>query len=228
MRKIFFADDTYRDIREFCTEFGHENYWISADCHPTTRFAQWISLYRKDRHQICTPEETNFFQNLAPHLMQALAMNRLIHLDRLLGDSVREKWSVAITDPRGHYLFAEQRFRDLQAMDWPSSTASCLPPSLLNVFLQGTPLVAGTNAVIKFNLDHGLLYLRARERVPADSLSSRETLVAKLLIAGQSQKEIAKHLDRSPETIRTQVRSIFEKLNINSVASLATYLSMDD
>lgn len=224
----YFADDQYRKIREFCSVFGHENYWISSDVNSRTKFTQWISLYRKNREQLCTKEETELFTHLAPHLMQALAINRVKNIDRILGDLARERWTVAIADPRGNYYHTDQHFKSLQTREWPDDNPDAVPHTLLEELKKGTAQVSGKHVVVRNRFDHGLFYLQARKRVPADTLSSREILIARLLTAGQSQKQISNTLDRSPETIRSQVRSVFNKLNIHNVAALASHINLID
>lgn len=79
----------------------------------------------------------------------------------------------------------------------------------------------GDGVVVRRSLDRGLLFLKARQREAVDRLSDREFLVARLLVAGLTHKQIAGKLERSPETIRSHIKSIFDKLGINNVAMLA-------
>lgn len=222
----FFQDPSRSGIRQLCADFGHENFWISCDVNPLTRFTQWISLYRKDPQQLCTPEETQLFASLAPHLMQALAINRKLHLDKLLGDTARERWSVAIADPRGYYYHVDAGFLALIQGDWPARKPDVLPPALLKVLLRDQSTVIGEQVAVKARQEHGLLYLKARPRVPADQLSPKELLVAKLLATGLSQREVALKLGRSLETVRSHVRSAFVKLDVRSVVALAQHLAL--
>jgi len=224
--QTFFDKPDRSEIRQFATEFGHENYLISCDINPITKFTQWISLYRKDARQICTQLETQLFANLAPHLMQALAINRKLHLDKLLGDTVREKWSVAIADPRGYYYHVDPRFLELLELDWTSKNPDVLPPALLKSLLSSQSQVNGHQVVVRCSVEHGLLYLKARESVPADLLSPKELLIARLLANGLTKKEVAEKLGRSLETVRSHVRSAFVKLDIQSTVALTQHLAL--
>jgi LuxR family maltose regulon positive regulatory protein len=49
-----------------------------------------------------------------------------------------------------------------------------------------------------------------------EPLSAQEQRVLRLLAAGLSNPEIARELVVSPNTIKTQVQSIYRKLNVNS------------
>lgn len=221
-----FPEPQLQPYREFLHDFRHENFLITSDINPVTRFAQWVSLYRNSAAQHCSPEETELLSCLAPHLMQALAINRLVHLDRLTGDSAREHWSVAIADSRGVLYHADPRFRELVRREWRTEDEERLPKPLLESLVGEEHQVTGRQVVVRCRLERGLLYLKARRRAAVDDLTARELLVARLLASGLSHKEVASKLDRSPETIRAQARVIFSKLEINNVTKLVPLLAM--
>ena len=105
-----------------------------------------------------------------------------------------------------------RRFRDLVQREWArDADAERLPAELLDGLLRAEAAVVGRKVVVQRNLERGQLFLKARERQPVDSLSSREFMVARLLSGGLSQKQVAAKLERSPETIRSQSRVIFDK-----------------
>ena len=222
---IEFAEPDKAGMRDLCETFGHRHGLITCDINPYTKFVQWVSLFRQDVTQVCTDEEIEILNNLAPHLMQALAINRLIHLDKLVGDVARESWSVAIADTRGVIYHARADFWDLIATEWNVNNHNLLPGVLLNVLLVNKHVV-GRHTVVHCTLAHGLMYLKARRRERVDSLSTREYLVAKLSASGLSQKEVAAAVGRSPETIRSQMRIVFDKLAINNVVMLAPHLAL--
>ena len=69
---------------------------------------------------------------------------------------------------------------------------------------------------------------------PSEPLSARELDVLKLLVKGQSNKEISENLFISTHTVISHRKNITHKLNIKSVAGLTVYailnelISMDD
>ncbi|HSV37023.1 MAG TPA: LuxR C-terminal-related transcriptional regulator [Ramlibacter sp.] len=219
-----FPEPELQAFKEFLHEFRHENFFITSEINPITRFAHWVSLYRFDKNQHCTPQETELLSCLAPHLMQALAINRLVHLDRLTGDVAREKWAVAIADSRGVLYHADKRFRELVRMEWPGDDNERLARPLHERLMDGDNQVKGDRVIVRRSLERGLLYLKARAREEVDDLSARELLVARLLVSGLTQKQVAAKLERSLETIRSQVKMIFDKLRINNVAMLGPLL----
>jgi DNA-binding CsgD family transcriptional regulator len=215
-----FTGEHQADIRKFARDYSRPHCFVTCDINPITRFAQWISLFRSEPERRCLQKEVEFLDALAPHLMQALAINRLVHLDSMLGDAGRESWSVAIVDGRGVLYHADPRFKDLVKSDWPLKSDGRLPTALMEALRGNDGRMVGTQVVIHRSLEQGLYFLKARERHKVDRLTSRELMVAQLLASGMTQKQIAARVSRSPETIRSQVKSIFNKLDINNVALL--------
>jgi len=211
-------------IRQFARDWSQHHCFVTSDVNPLTRFTQWISLFRSDPGRRCTEPEIEFLDALAPHLMQSLAINRLVHLDRLAGDAARESWAVAIADPRGVLYHADPRFKELMASEWPLAEGGRLASALLEQLRGEEPRVLGARVVVQRSLEQGLFFLKARERHPVDSLSPREFMVAEMLASGLTQKQIAARVKRSPETIRSQVKAIFAKMDINNVTLLAPLL----
>lgn len=59
---------------------------------------------------------------------------------------------------------------------------------------------------------------RGRDRVRSEQLSERELTVLRRLTGRQTQREIAADLHVSRNTVKTQVRSLFDKLGVTSRA----------
>jgi DNA-binding NarL/FixJ family response regulator len=55
----------------------------------------------------------------------------------------------------------------------------------------------------------------------SEPLTSRETVVVRLIAEGCTNKEIACHMDVGLETVRTHIRTIFRKLNVRSRTEVA-------
>jgi DNA-binding CsgD family transcriptional regulator len=221
-----FTREDQEEIRQFARDYSQHHCFVTSDIHPVTRFVHWISLFRSDPARRCLDDEIQFLSELAPHLMQSLAINRLVHMDRLLGDAARDCWSVAIADPRGVLYHADARFLELVLPEWPLAEHDRLPMQLVRQLLvQDEPLL-GRSSVLRCSQQQGLLFLRARARHEVDALSARELVVGQMLAAGMTHKQIAKQLDRSPETVRSQIKSIFEKLRINTVTLLPPLLAL--
>jgi DNA-binding CsgD family transcriptional regulator len=221
-----FTRDDQAEIRQFSRDYSQHHCFVTSDIHPVTRFVHWISLFRSDRERRCLDHEIHFLSELAPHLMQSLAINRLVHLDRLLGDAARDCWSVAIADERGVLYHSDARFLELVLPEWPLAEHERLPADLVEQLQLQDGRVLGRSCVLHCSRQQGLLFLKARARHEVDTLSAREFVIGQLLTAGMTHKQIAKKFERSPETVRSQIKSIFEKLQINNVTLLPPLLAL--
>jgi DNA-binding NarL/FixJ family response regulator len=96
-----------------------------------------------------------------------------------------------------------------------SSSANKIIESINDVLQGGAPLTPAIAAKI-------LMHFPKPEVPKTDddlsTLSEKEKEVLELLVKGFSYKMIASELNKSVETIRTQVRNIYRKLNIHSNA----------
>jgi len=225
----WFADPGQKEIRDMMRRFEIENMLATTVIDPSTRFAHWILLYRADRDAGYTPEEVDRLELLAPHVMEALAINRKMHLDRLgppEADAVPR--GSAIADMRGVVYHADARFEALATEEWPDWQARRLPDLLSTHFQRDGERFRGRAVVIDARVEQQLLFLKARPRCRADGLTAREFTIAKLIAKGDTHKEIAQTLARSPATVRNQIQAIYEKLGVGNIAGLIEELRLVD
>jgi DNA-binding CsgD family transcriptional regulator len=205
---------------EFLRRFEHENFFVSMDTNRATSFMHWISLYRADPEEHCTNDERFLVETLRPHLMQALSLNRSRHLERTSTPLVGMKQGFAVADLRGVIYQTDRLFETLVRAEWPGWRENSLPPHLLQCLLGSNELFMGRQLVVRQEVKHGLLFLRTRKRCCADALTARERTIALRIAQGQTYKEIAQDLSRSPATVRNQIQAIYGKLEVSSIAGL--------
>jgi DNA-binding CsgD family transcriptional regulator len=215
-------------IGAFLSRYGHENFFVTVQGNPATRFLQWISLYRADPEAHCRDDERRLLARLQPHLMQALALSRVRHLEHLAPRTAERPRGVAIADLRGVIYHAAPQFEELLRSEWRGDRPGVLPRALLEHFLHGEERVVGRTLVVRRQVEHRLLFLRARLRCRADALTVRERSVADLIAQGGTHKEVARRLSRAPATIRNQLQSIYAKLEVANVAGLIEALKLAD
>jgi DNA-binding CsgD family transcriptional regulator len=179
---------------------------------------------RSAEHENIVDEDVLLSQ-LAPHVMQALSLNRVMHLDTIgpVGPAQR---GAAIADLRGVLYHADPFFHERMCAEWQDAPSDRLPGPLLDSFLLGNARYRGAALVADHHVDQGLLFIKVRERCRADALSPREQTVARLVAQGDTHKQIAQVLERSPSTIRNQIQSIYEKLEVGNVAGLIKELAL--
>lgn len=224
--RVFHTDSWFdgpetRALRDFLHRFGHENIFVAADSNPRTRFVHWVSLFRADKEAHCTEEERLLLAQLTPHVMQALAFNRVVHLGHLeAADKALSPHGCAIADMRGVVYHSDPQFNALVLAEWSDWTGQALPAPLMETALLGVDRFMGRGVVLRVYVEHGLLFLKARARCLADQLNVREWTIARRIAKGESHKEIAQALNRSPATVRNQIQAIYEKLEVGSIARL--------
>ena len=211
--------------RDFLYKYQHLHGLITQSINPQTRFVQWLSLFRGDPDRECTEREVQLLEALFPHLMQALAINRKLYMEQLVGDAVRERWSVAIADHHGFLYHADTEFLQVISQDYLFDDCDRLPLGVMNAFSHSVFELVGKASVLVGTKERDLLFLKARPKVAADHLNAREFTIAKMLASGLSHKDIAEKLNRSPETIRTHGKSIYKKLGTTKVTQLSALLA---
>lgn len=184
-------------------------------------FASWISLFRANPNYDYSHRDQNLMQVLFPHMMEALTINRLIHLEHL--DGGQRRFHLAIADKRGMLYHTESGFRRLLREEFRSPATDRLPTDLI-ANLDGSGRYAGRTLVIQCSQSAGLLFLKARARLPVDALSKRETDIAHLMAQGRNYRKISQVLNISPETVRSHFKNIYKKLHISNKAQLIVML----
>lgn len=219
--KTWFSADTEHDMRDYLRRWNQENILLTSTNNPSTRFMHWMSLYRADSHHHCTQDDRLLPDMLAPHLMQALGMNRVVHLQCLGPSQITDlPRRAAIADLRGELYHCEPQCAALPRTEWNGWEGSTLAPSLLKQMRAGVSPCVGRSVVVSHQLEHALLFITARRRCNADALSARERAVAELVAKGLTHKQVAQMSGRAPSTVRNQIQSIYEKLRVNGVAGL--------
>jgi len=89
-------------------------------------------------------------------------------------------------------------------------------------YLREKPLLAYLQTILRAfaqeraGRDSGLASVPLDHMLLVETLSAQEQKVLRLLATGRSNAEIARELIVSVNTIRTQVQSIYRKLNVNN------------
>ena len=71
-----------------------------------------------------------------------------------------------------------------------------------------------SNLITVWNSRHKTESPRAQSSTTSESLSARESDILRSIAEGLSNKEIARNLGIAPETVKSHVKSIFAKLNV--------------
>ncbi len=226
--RTWFGGSHQGALRDYGRRFEQSHFFIGGMVNPATLYTRWLTLFRARTDAHCTEGERQLLAALLPHVQQALELNRLTHLGQLRQGLARDPLGSALADPRGIIHHMDVVFEHALRAEWPGWQGPRLPAAVQTAAQGGAHRLVAHTLVITLFTQHGLLWLRARPRCAADGLSPREATVARLVVRGLTHKQIAVQLQRAPATVRNQIRSIYEKLGIANVASLAEALRLMD
>ncbi|CAN5391447.1 hypothetical protein BH11PSE11_BH11PSE11_12440 [soil metagenome] len=182
---------------------------------------RWIVLYRGTAKAFdqC---EVHRLSAAWSHMLCALELNRARTLD--LHTPPHERRALALVSTSGAIEIADQGFMDLVRMEWHDMDATRLQADAIRAMQNGSTF-CGKHLEIGFSRRGDYIVCEARPLNAKLALSPREWQVAEYFSVGYSNKEIARLLDISPNTVRVQLARIYQKLRINDKAQLAAALA---
>lgn len=220
----FFADRKFAELRDYTRRYRHAN--TLGVTVPTATPPLWcaMSLFRAKRENHFDDGERVLLEHLMPHLAEALAVNRAIHVERA-ADPTSDRSPRAIASTNGVLHYAGRYFRASLAEEWPGWNGAVLPQALLaSLAGPGDSGFAGRSVRVCVQRVGELLFLQASRKCRLDELSRREKEVARLYGIGKSYKEIARELGITAVTSRNYIQSIFKKLAIRDKSELSALL----
>ena len=230
--KIFYTHDIHRDVPamlDFTQRYGHSNAMIIADLarnyHDGHFHGQWMSLYRADKHAHFGQADQRILEHLIPHLVEALAINRMLGSGQMAHADSGLAGSRALARMDGTLYHCGKKFAGLLREIWPDLKSGRLPAKLMTVLSPGKEIMLEShNMAVSTTALGNMLLLSIRRVSPLSRLSQRELAVARLFGQGKSHKEVALQLDIAPSTARNFLNSVYKKLNINDKAELAALI----
>jgi len=226
--KAWFCSAEQRPLLDYGRRFEQSHFFIAGLRNPATRFTRWLTLFRASPEAHCSETERHLLFMLMPHMQQAMELNRLSHMSLQAQASGDPGFGAALADPRGMLHHMDAAFEEALCLEWEGWQGPWLPGPLMTAAQRGEPRILARTLAVTLRAQHGMLWLRVRPRCPADSLSPRESAVARLLAQGLTHKQAAARLQRSPATVRNQIQSAYDKLGVTNVAALAEALHQCD
>lgn len=217
-----FAGHGFAAARDYAKRHGHSNILCAGHGSTETGFVTGLSLRRAKAEHVFEEPQRALLEALTPHLIEALAINRRLHLEHLYTADRSRSSALAIADQRAALCYLGPRFEETVELEWPGWRGPYLPAPLIEAFLaHGRDAYAGK--AVAFSVVHAgtLLFIKARRPSALEALSKRERVVAEQFGSGLSYRAIAGKLGISGETVRNHIANIYAKLNIRSKAELA-------
>lgn len=205
-------------IRAYGKTVEHENILLTFDID--NAFTRWVSLYRADGARRFSGHDTKLAAALVPHLWEALAINRLTHLEHLGAVEAQRRFDLGICDREGRVHHCEAGFRALMRTEFGDHFAGRLPQQCIDALI-GCRRFRGKSIVITVAQPADVLFLKARARGNIDRLSEREFQIACEVARGLSHKHIADALGIAPSTVRNHIQAIHDKLGVRNATELS-------
>ena len=215
------------EILDYAKHYGHMSIMVVSTMSASHPAGQWLSLYRPDQHDHFTQAEGHLLEQLAPHLAEALEINRLLgqaHISEHGDPGTAGTRAIARSD--GTLYHCGKKFTDLLLEIWPEWQCGRLPEELMVALHPGREIILSNHGIaVSASVLGNMLMLTIRRISPLHILSQRELEVARLYGAGNSYKEIGLLLDISPSTVRNFLGRIYTKLGIGNKMELASMLA---
>lgn len=221
-----FAGRKMAVMRAYQQRFAHENVVTVVDKHAeglASRY-RFVSLYRARQEDTFSDHDASFMRLALPHLMEALAINRVVNLASIGAQEAGSNYSLAVADGTRAILHCEIRARALLNQEWPAWKADRVPSGLWDCLVSDRPY-RGRSIAAHGRHIQDMLFVRVRPLCVADALSPRELDVAMRVADGQTHKEIAGALGIAPATARNHLQRIHDRLGARNKAEVTLIMA---
>ena len=200
---------------------------------PVADLGDVILLFRADKSRPFSDVECRLLEGLSRHLVNAWEQSQILHHYRALADGSlvgpADTRCHAVCDEQGLLYAAGLLFCRAVLKLAPSWTGPRLPrvfEPLIGPFLENGPefqSVPGLPFTARKVGDRYLLTALAGSTIA--KLTAAESRVARLYASGLSQPVIAKRLNLSTATVRNQLASVYQKLQVHNKIELTRALN---
>jgi DNA-binding CsgD family transcriptional regulator len=210
--------------REFSSPGGVEHGMMIVEHNPITDLAEIICLFRADAAEPFSDGERELLEHLTPHLVAAWRQSQLAHhyraADPGAGVGLSGHEGYAVVDHQGLVHAAGEDFC-LALRDVSPGWLGPRFPEALRELVEGScsALVVGGYEFTARRANDRRLFAVSR-RTGAFGLTPTETRVARLYAEGLSQRDIALRQGVRPATVRNQLASVYQKLDVHSKLEL--------
>jgi DNA-binding CsgD family transcriptional regulator len=218
-----FSSQEHAVMLDYACRYGHLNCMTITTMSKRHPYGQWLSLYRADKHDHFGQADARMLEQVMPHLIEALEINRIIghvpstHVDLEMPGAR----AVARTD--GTLYHCGKKFAEILLEVWPDWKSAQLPDELMAaVYPNRESILADHSIAIATSTLGNMLFLNIRRVSVLSRLSQRELEVARFYGQGKSYKEIGQALDISPATVRNFLGRIYTKLGIDNKFDLTS------
>jgi DNA-binding CsgD family transcriptional regulator len=218
--RTLYRERGQEELEAFAQRHDMRHLLLYGDAPAAGRTGRWMVLYRSDNAAFEAVEQECLHAAWF-HVSRAVEIHHAAVLNRL--DPQAAQRATALAGLTGVIEAADPQFSALIEREWPLHARHHLPQAVLDCLGKGHPFRGRHIEVqVRQRDDHLICSARALDRLAL--LSPGEYAVALRFAAGSSNKEIARELGVSPNTVRSQLSSIYAKLDVHDKAALAQRL----
>jgi DNA-binding CsgD family transcriptional regulator len=174
----------------------------------------WISLF-SHKDDVCSDPQRNWLEACMPHLTEAWRINEALHAHSQHGTS--DRLDIAVAEAAtGLMLRSDTGLLSMLAREWSGFDGVHVPAPVVDLWKRQQIFVhLGRHSRIDGRRFGELVYLAARRKNDAESLTPRRLEIAQMYAQGMSNKEIAQSIALSPSTVRNHLAQIYESLQVH-------------
>jgi DNA-binding CsgD family transcriptional regulator len=207
-------------VLDYTTRYRHLNGLVVATTNGRQGFLNGLSLYRARDERHFKRTEQRSIEAMAPHIQQALQINRAL----ALGEA-QTALPFAIVSDAGMLNFCTPALDELIRTEFVGWHGLYLPVTLHQQLVAHGSYNLRSRPMRLSMHRFGTAWLMGGAAVSPGRLTPRENAVAMLFIHGNSHKEVARELGVAPSTVRNFLQKIYQKLDVHDKASLALLLT---
>lgn len=214
------ADDAPdKDLREYAhrTNSANSLTYVTRESNNTYKT---FSLWRAHKKSVFDKSDLNVVNLMAPHIFQALTINRKLSVNLLLSKEKTSGFLISEKNGSIHYISDDAIF--LLRREYPSWLSHQLPNEVVSGFQSSeSKTYIGSQIIMNLKMQGSLMMISIQPRSPGSKLTTAELRVVEKVVQYATYKEAARQLGVSPATIRNQLHAIYKKLGIKGKSELA-------
>ncbi|MGF6348145.1 response regulator transcription factor [Variovorax sp. W2I14] len=209
-------------ILDFAIRTRHINLMAVANKYGPSGFFGAFSIRRADTNWKFSLEDDALVQLLAPHIWEAIRINRTIMAGKIQGLSEEPVKGLCVCNDKGTIVFQDHSFERLRTIFFRDGNTYRLPEALAKPLLsEGRATWQDGRLIFTCKKVSHLLFISAALTSGMSKLSAREKEIAKFFGTGLTHSEIADELQISGSTVRRHIEAVYRKLDIKNKSDLA-------
>ncbi|MET3518155.1 DNA-binding CsgD family transcriptional regulator [Pseudacidovorax sp. 1753] len=212
-------------ILDFALRTRHINLAAVSHSYGPNNQLGAFSIRRADPSwQFSAPENT-LVQLLAPHIWEAIRINRTIMAGKMQGIAAEPFRGLCVSDDKGTIIFQDESFERLRLILFRDNSTYRLPEVLTkSLLVNRNQTYQDGRLTFSCKVVGDLRFLTATLNSGMDTLTKRELQVANFYGTGLTHSEIADELQLSNSTVRRHIESVYRKLQVKTKTELSVIL----